>query len=425
MWTGALLGAAATVESFWPSLMPRSTIHQALVSGASAATGFGVGSAAYGWGMRFAGREGVPRLVAYLGRAGLAGGVVYGLRDRPGAPLWRPLVRMGGEAALVGSLTAASVEFVRTSNRPVRAGTVLGAGAVGAGAVRVTFAIRAQLRHRDEYDGPPPRALPAVAQSVTVASVLAALVNGFRLSTESAANVLHRRIGVPRLPARALGTAVATGTWAGVGVAFADTFVKGMALYNRVLDPGYDRAPDTAACSGGPGSPLSFSRTGREGRRFLLDRPSAEDIQSLMGRAPVAEPVRIYVGLDHARSMQDRVRLALAELERTGAYDRALLIVGCPPGNGWVNTLPFETADYLLLGDSAGVTVQYERLPSLLSLHRVGEGGEHLRLLLEGIRDALADRPDDRRPRIVVYGESLGAWAGQNAVLHRGTEKMA
>jgi uncharacterized membrane protein len=37
----------------------------------------------------------------------------------------------------------------------------------------------------------------------------------------------------------------------------------------------------------------------------------------------------------------------------------------------------------------------------------------------------LAARPASaRRPRVVVYGESLGAWAGQNAFLHRGIEGL-
>jgi uncharacterized membrane protein len=140
-----------------------------------------------------------------------------------------------------------------------------------------------------------------------------------------------------------------------------------------------------------------------------------------MGERAAAEPVRVFVGYDMAKTAEDRVGLALEELERTGAYDRAMLIVGSPAGTGVVNTVAFETADYLLRGDSAGVAVQYERLPSLLCLHRTGVGGHHHRLLLEGIRDALARRPPSaRRPRVVVYGESLGAWAGQNAFLHRG-----
>ena len=421
VWSGVLLGAAATVESFWPSLMPRSTVHQAAVSGASAATGFAAGSAAYGWGKTLARQEGLPRVAALGANAAVAAGVLAAVRDHPGAHLWRPTARAGAEAVLAGSIAATAVELVRTSPRPVRAGAILGAGAAAAGGVRVTFAIRAQLEHRDEYDGPPPKALPAVAQSVSVAAALAAVVNGFRFSGEAFARLLHRRIGVPETPARIAGFLGASATWAAVGVAFADTFVKGMELYNRVLDPGYEDPPTTPACSAGPGSPLGYARTGREGRRFIADRPSADDIAAVTGQAAVAEPVRIYVGFDHARHAEERVALALAELERTGAYDRSVLIVGCPPGNGWVNTIPLEVADYLLLGDSAGVTIQYERLPSLLSIQRARDGGRHLKLLLEGIRDALADRPADRRPRVMVYGESLGAWAGQDAFLHGGT----
>lgn len=424
VWSGVVLGAAATVESFWPSLMPRSTVHQAMVSGASAATGFAAGSASYGWGKTLAGREGLPRIAAFGANATAAGLVVALLPDHEGARLWRPTARAAAGGVLAGSVSSAAVEWVRTSRRPLVAGGILGTAGLTAGGLRVGFAIKAQLEHRDDYDGPPPKALPAVAQSVTVAAGLAALVNGFRLSGDAAQRLLHRRLGVPYGPAKALGLLTAAGAWAGIGAAFADTFVKGMALYNRVLDPGYDIPPTLPTSSAGPGSALSFARTGREGRRFVLDRPSAADIAEIMGTAAIAEPVRIYVGFDHAHTAEERVALALAELDRTGAYDRALLIVGCPPGNGWVNTIPFEVADYLLLGNSAGIAIQYERLPSLLSLQRAGDGGRHLRLLLEGIRDALADRAPGDRPRVVVYGESLGAWAGQNAFLHKGTAGM-
>ena len=48
MWSGLVLGAWAATRSFGPSLMPRATAHQAMVSGAAAATGFAVGNATYG-----------------------------------------------------------------------------------------------------------------------------------------------------------------------------------------------------------------------------------------------------------------------------------------------------------------------------------------------------------------------------------------
>jgi len=77
----------------------------------------------------------------------------------------------------------------------------------------------------------------------------------------------------------------------------------------------------------------------------------------------------------------------MAELKRTSAFDRSLLIVSAPAGTGYVNTLPMEVADFATLGDSASVAVQYARLPSLLALQQTPSGAEHHRLLLAAIRD--------------------------------------
>jgi uncharacterized membrane protein len=301
----------------------------------------------------------------------------------------------------------------------VTAGVVAGAGA-SAAAVTLVRSIRDQLARRDDVDPPPPRPLPALAQSATIAGVLAAVVNGYRRSGRVAATMVRRRFGASPAVAEVVGRTGSTMVWGAVIAAFADTFVRGMELYDRVMDPGYDQPPSTPTRSAGPGSAITFSRTGRQGRRFITDVPTADSIEEVMGAPPVAEPVRVFVGYDMAKSAEDRVALALEELERTDAYDRALLVVGSPAGTGVVNTVAFETADYLLRGNAAGVAVQYERLPSLLCIHRTGVGGHHHRLLLEGIRDAVRRRPPARRPRVVVYGESLGAWAGQNAFLHRG-----
>jgi uncharacterized membrane protein len=296
---------------------------------------------------------------------------------------------------------------------------------VSAAALTMIRSIRDQLARRDDVDPPPPRPLPAVAQSATIAGVLAAVVNGYRRSGRAAATLVRRRFGASPDVAAVVGRAGATMAWGAVIVAFVDTFVRGMELYDRVMDPGYDTPPATSSRSAGPGSAITFSRTGRQGRRFIMNVPAPDEIAQVMGARSVADPVRVFVGYDMAKTAADRVALALEELDRTGAYDRSLLIVGSPAGTGVVNTVAFETADYLLRGDSAGVAVQYERLPSLLCLHRTGVGGHHHRLLLEGIRDALARRGTGRRrPRVVVYGESLGAWAGQNAFLHQGVDGL-
>jgi uncharacterized membrane protein len=284
--------------------------------------------------------------------------------------------------------------------------------------------LRDQLARRDDSDPPPPRPLPAVAQSATVAAVLAALVNGYRHSGRAMTRVVRERFGLSPAVSEVAGRTSATMAWVAVIAAFVDSFVRGMELYDRVMDPGYDEPPDSATCSASPGSAISFARSGRQGRRFLLNRPTPDDIESVMGVRAEGEPVRVFVGYDAARSAEDRVALALEELDRSGAYDRALLVVGSPAGTGYVNTVPFEAIDYVMLGNTASVAVQYERLPSLLALHRTGVGGHHYRLLLEGVRDALRERAPHARPRVVAYGESLGAWSGQNAFLHRGLDGL-
>ena len=56
-----------------------------------------------------------------------------------------------------------------------------------------------------------------------------------------------------------------------------------------------------------------------------------------MGEPARATPVQVYVGLDSAPTTPQRVDLALAEMERTGALDRSLLMLVSPTGTGYVN----------------------------------------------------------------------------------------
>ena len=46
------------------------------------------------------------------------------------------------------------------------------------------------------------------------------------------------------------------------------------------------------------------------------------------------EPIRVYVGLESADGTRDRVALAMAELERTNAFDRSVLVVNTTTGTG-------------------------------------------------------------------------------------------
>jgi uncharacterized membrane protein len=185
-----------------------------------------------------------------------------------------------------------------------------------------------------------------------------------------------------------------------------------------------DHPPASSLVSGGSESAVAWQTMGREGRRHVASVLTRERITDVMGKQAVAEPIRVYVGLDSGRTELDRVNLAIRELERTGAFDRNLLIAVSPTGTGYVNYVAIECAEYFTLGDCATVTLQYSKRPSPLSLDRVWEGRKQFRLLLAAIRRRLYERPPERRPRLVVFGESLGAHTSQDAFLNEGTQGL-
>ena len=142
-------------------------------------------------------------------------------------------------------------------------------------------------------------------------------------------------------------------------------------------------------------------------------------IDTVMGQPAKATPVQVYVGLDSAPTLEERVELALAEMDRTGAWDRSLLMLVSPTGTGYVNYCATAAIQYLTLGDVASVTLQYSKRPSPLSLFKVKEAREQNRLLWLRISERLRDA--SKRPRVVLFGESLGALTSQDVLLHWGT----
>jgi uncharacterized membrane protein len=134
--------------------------------------------------------------------------------------------------------------------------------------------------------------------------------------------------------------------------------------------------------------------------------------------------VQVFVGLDSAPTPQQRVDLALAEMERTGAFDRSVLLLVSPTGLGYVNYVAMAAVQYLTRGDVASVTLQYSNRPSPLSLGRVARAREQNRLLWLRIVERLRHH-EGPRPRVVLFGESLGAHTSQDVFLHWGTQGLA
>ena len=182
----------------------------------------------------------------------------------------------------------------------------------------------------------------------------------------------------------------------------------------RGLDEGFATPPAVPEVSGGPGSVVTINELGREGARFVGSLTTPEDIREVTGQEPVASPVRVFIGADAAGTVEQRVGLAMTELRRTGAFDRANLIIQGPAGSGYANSFPVDILEVLTRGDSAAVAVGYGLLPSFLSLNKVPVATFTQRLLLDAIHDELRGR--ESKPRILLYGESLGAKVQEGAI---------
>ncbi|WP_254665982.1 alpha/beta-hydrolase family protein [Streptomyces sp. WMMB 322] len=170
--------------------------------------------------------------------------------------------------------------------------------------------------------------------------------------------------------------------------------------------------------SGSPHSLVSWDELGYQGRNFTGSTPTPRRISEVTHR-PAEAPVRVYVGRrafegggpGEAEAYEAGAELAVAELERTGAFDREVLAIAGTTGMGWVNSTDAEPLEYLHDGDTAIVAMQYSYLPSWLSFVVDKEqAGRATRALVKAVRARWLEEPAAGRPRLVVFGESLGAY---------------
>lgn len=127
------------------------------------------------------------------------------------------------------------------------------------------------------------------------------------------------------------------------------------------------------------------------------------------------EPVRVFVGVESAPGITERVELALAELDRLDAWSKSCILAVSPAGTGYANSVPVEALEYLTDGDCASVSVQYGLLPSMFSLNKLDLAAQTFRELIDRIHARIEQL--DHKPRLFLYGESLGAGAAQHGML--------
>ncbi len=171
--------------------------------------------------------------------------------------------------------------------------------------------------------------------------------------------------------------------------------------------------PPSEFRSAGPQSAVEWSGLGRHGGTFVAGGPSAAEITRLTG-VDALEPVRVYVGLGNAETIAERAELALAELRRTGAFERELLVVATTTGSGWLEDQAVDAVEYLHAGDTAIVALQYAYTPSWVSfLFDQDAPIAAAHATFEAVYAEWSSLPVDSRPRLVTYGLSLGAHGAQ------------
>jgi len=174
-------------------------------------------------------------------------------------------------------------------------------------------------------------------------------------------------------------------------------------------------APEDPRISGGPGSLIDWEAMGQPGRDFVTTGPDAEDIAAFTGQ-PALDPIRVYVGRANGDTPQERAQLALAELQRLGAFDRKILVVTSPTGTGWMDPGSHDPLEYMHGGDIATVSTQYSYLQSPFALvFETTTGLEQATATLAVIHDHWKTLPEESRPRLYVHGLSLGAWSSMYA----------
>jgi uncharacterized membrane protein len=364
---GTAVGLVFIWLSMTPSLLPRGPLFQGLVSGLAGAIGYGLG--VFGvWLVRYMRSKdsspAAPRW-AWLGLlvVGLIGQVLAivwfhvwqdDVRDFMGVPrltFW--------DHPLTGVL---SIVFLFAF---VEVGQLVGK------------LVRYLVRQLDRFA--PPR-VSAVVVVVLLLALTVALLNGV----------------VARLGMRALN----------------NTFES----VNNEEDPDF-AAPTSQLRSGGPGSLVSWSSLGHQGRIFMSGGPTVDQLNAFnrAGNGPGAiEPIRAYAGLNSADGIEATAKLAAKELQRTGGLNRKVVAVATTTGTGWINDAEASALEYMYNGDTAIVSMQYSFLPSWLSFIVDKENARHAgQALFEAVDELVRAMPESQRPKLVVFGESLGSFGGE------------
>jgi uncharacterized membrane protein len=361
--TGTAVGLVFLWFSMTPSLLPRGPLFQGLVSGLSGAIGYAIGVFAV-WLVRYMrSKDSSPPAPRRAWLILIAAGVVGMLAMVIWFHVWQDRVR-----DLMG------VAHLKWFDYPVGAALSL---IVLFAVVEIGQFIRRLVRFLDlRLDRVlPPRVSAVIAVFLLVALTIA-LLNGV----------------VVKFAMRTMNSTFAT--------------------LNNEMDPA-TAAPRTPLRSGGTQSLVSWESLGHQGRIFVKGGPTVAQLTAFNG-APATEPIRAYAGLNSADGITATAELAARELQREGGLRRAVIAVGTTTGTGWINEAEADALEYMYNGNTAIVSMQYSFLPSWLSFLVDKNNARHAgQALFEAVDRLVRELPEAQRPKLVVFGESLGSFGGE------------
>jgi uncharacterized membrane protein len=358
---GVVVGAPFLAASLTPSLLPRAALAQGLGSGVVFGIGYAVG-------------VGLSALLA----ARIA---------------WRPSARLLHVSRLIGW--------------PVFA-VVMIAGVIGGIAAQDEVRRMVELAPLDGVN-----VVGFVATLLLTSLACLAIGRGIRILYQRVAARLELKgIAAARAQRRALGGTALVILVALALLAAGFFVVLDRSFYATNGQPAAGlAAPDGTYRSGGTGSAVQFSELGAQGAAFVTGGPSAAQISDLTG-IPAITPIRVYVGIAAGGTIAQRAATAVAELERTGAFERSFLMVAAATGTGWVEPQGVDSLEYLHHGDTASVALQFAYTPSFVTAMTAPQLPiETFSALFAAVRAKWLTLPAGNRPQLVVYGLSLGAQA--------------
>jgi uncharacterized membrane protein len=421
----ALFSSAAVVgPSFEPGLQPRGTGHQAIATGVLAAftltsvsaTQSAITAIGRGLGVERLGGPGSRaafQAATNLGVSVLARATARALPPHIKEPARRGLLRtvadQTADVALAGGAISAAIGVIDAIGgrhpKVTRVPLALPAG-VALSALHIH-----RVRRRAEEVGDTTISDVSIRSSIGMSLGVGAGIGTLQLAEAGLArvvsNVVDRYVPLLNRISIPIGHLVALGALSATAYVGYEYVTRRVEQGGSAIEPAYQDPPTSPCVSGGPGSLLNFADLSREGRRFVNMALTRAEIAAVMGEPARNDPARVFVGIQSAPDLDTRVELLMAELERTGAFDRELLVYASPTGSGYINYVFAEAVEYLTGGDSTIATMQYSMLPSSLSLTRTGVGIEQNRAAIA----AIARRLDSltHPPKFVLFGESLGA----------------